>query len=73
MHELTNNIERDFVAWDNKTYDVYYTERSLLNRADGEIMRYRRICTQFYPEYAGTKRAGAHTTRREAKVGAGRR
>ena len=41
--------------WDNKVY----AERPLLNRADGEIMKFRNYCTQFYPEYRQrTARAG---------------
>ena len=35
------------MVWDNKMY----AERPLLNRADGEIMKFRNYCTQFYPEY----------------------
>ena len=47
MYEFKKNIEKDFVVWDNKAYK----DRPLLNRADGEIMKFRRYCTQFYPEF----------------------
>ena len=46
MYEFKKNIEKDFVAWDNKAY----IERTLLNLADGEIMRFRHFCRQFYPD-----------------------
>ncbi len=45
MHEFKKNIERDFMIWENKAYK----ERPLLNKADGDIARFRRYCTQFYP------------------------
>ena len=46
MYEFKKNIERDFMVWENKAY----RERPLLNGADGEIMKFRRYCTQFYPD-----------------------
>ncbi len=46
MHELTENIEKDFVVWDNKAY----TKRPLLNQAGGEIMNFRHVCRQGYPD-----------------------
>lgn len=45
MYELKKNIERDFMIWESKSYN----EHPLLNRADGEIMKFRQYCTQFYP------------------------
>ena len=50
MYEFKKNIEKDFVV-------RAYSERPLLNRADGEIMKFRRYCAQFYPEYGVNKRS----------------
>ncbi len=41
-------VEEDVVIWSRKRY----VERPLLNRADGEIVAYRRYCEQFYREQA---------------------
>ena len=41
-------VEEDIVIWSRKRY----VERPLLNRADGEIVAYRRYCEQFYKEQA---------------------
>jgi len=41
-------VEEDVVIWSRKRY----LERPLLNRADGEIIAYRRYCEQFYSEQA---------------------
>ena len=46
MYEFKKNIENDFMIWENKAYRPY----PLLNEADGEILNFRRYCTQFYPE-----------------------
>ena len=46
MYEFKKNIENDFMIWENKVYREY----PLLNEADGEILKFRRYCTQFYPE-----------------------
>ena len=45
MYEFKKNIENDFMIWENKTYREY----PLLNEADGDILRFRRFCMQFYP------------------------
>ena len=39
-------VDEDVVIWSRKRY----VERPLLNRADGEIVAYRRWCEQFYRE-----------------------
>ena len=44
MYEFKKNIERDFTIWENKAYREY----PLLNAADGNILQFRRYCTQFY-------------------------
>ena len=44
MYEFKKNIERDFVVWENKAYK----ERPLLNKADGDIMKFGRYCNQIY-------------------------
>ena len=46
MYEFKKNIENDFMIWENKAYRPY----PFLNDADGEILNFRRYCTQFYPE-----------------------
>ena len=46
LYEFKKNIERDFMVWENKAYREY----PLLNAADGDILQFRRYCTQFYPE-----------------------
>ena len=46
MYEFKKNIENDFMVWENKVYRPY----PLLNESDGEILKFRRYCTQFYPE-----------------------
>ena len=45
MYEFKKNIEKDFMIWENKAYN----ERPLLNKADGDILMFRRYCKQFYP------------------------
>lgn len=60
MYEFKKNIEKNFVVWDSKAY----RERPLLNRADGEIMKFRNYCAQFYPEQVG--RRGARADRQGA-------
>ncbi len=45
MYEFKRNIERDFMVWENKAYIEY----PLLTEADGEILKFRRYCQQFYP------------------------
>lgn len=45
MYEFKKNIERDFMVWENKSYNEY----PLLTRSDGDIIKFRRYCTQFYP------------------------
>ena len=55
MYEFKKNIENDFMVWENKAYRPY----PLLNEADGEILKFRRFCTQFYPE----SESGAASTR----------
>ena len=54
MYEFKKNIERDFMVWENKAYRQY----PLLNRAEGDILTFRRYCTQFYPESAAKMAAG---------------
>ena len=66
MYEFKKNIEKDFMVWDNKVY----AERPLLNRADGEIMKFRNYCTQFYPEYR-PRAARAGRPGRRAGTGSG--
>lgn len=44
MYEFRKNIERDFSVWENKAYREY----PLLNETDGNILQFRRYCTQFY-------------------------
>ena len=46
MYEFKKNIENDFMVWENKVYRPY----PLLIESDGEILKFRRCCTQFYPE-----------------------
>ena len=46
MYEFKKNIEKDFVVWDNQAY----TERPMLNQADGEIMKFRHLCREFYSD-----------------------
>ena len=48
LYEFKKNIERDFMVWENKSYN----ERPMLNKTDGDILKFRRDCTQFYPETA---------------------
>ena len=45
QYEFKQNIEADFMVWENKVYN----ERPMLNRADGDILKFRRYATQFYP------------------------
>ena len=52
MYEFKKHIEKDFTIWDNKAY----RERPLLSRADGELIKVRRFCTQLYPEYGAPAR-----------------
>ena len=46
MYEFRKNIERDFMVWENKAYK----ERPMLNKSDGDILKFRRYCRQFYPD-----------------------
>ena len=46
MYEFKKNIERDFMIWENKAYH----ERPQLNKADGDIFKFRHYCKQFYPD-----------------------
>ena len=46
MYEFRKNIERDFMIWENKAYH----ERPQLNKADGDIFKFRHYCKQFYPD-----------------------
>ena len=46
MYEFRKNIERDFMVWENKVYK----ERPMLNKSDGDILKFRRYCRQFYPD-----------------------
>ncbi len=48
LYEFKRKIERDFMVWENKSYN----ERPMLNKTDGDILKFRRYCTQFYPETA---------------------
>ncbi len=41
MQEFKKSIEKDFVVWDNKAY----SDLPLLNRADGQIMKFRKFRT----------------------------
>lgn len=45
MYEFKRNIERDFMVLENKAYNEYPP----LTEADGEILKFRRYCQQFYP------------------------
>lgn len=42
------DVRQDVVIWSRKRYEP----RPLLCRSDGEIIRYRRYCAQFYPDPA---------------------
>ena len=42
------DVHQDVVIWSRKQY----RPRPLLCRSDGEVMRYRRYCAQFYPDPA---------------------
>ena len=48
LYEFKRKIERDVMVWENKSYN----ERPMLNKTDGDILKFRRYCTQFYPETA---------------------
>ena len=43
-----HDVHQDVVIWSRKRYRA----RPLLCRSDGEILRYRRYCAQFYPDTA---------------------
>ena len=61
MYEFRKNIERDFMVWENKAYK----ERPMLNKSDGDILKFRRYCRQFYPDQPEGERGAA----RHAAVG----
>ena len=45
-------VSQDVVIWERK----HFRPRPRLNRADGEIIAYRRYCEQFYPEFRNVGR-----------------
>ena len=61
MYEFRKNIERDFMVWENKAYK----ERPMLNKSDGDILKFRRYCRQYYPDQPEGERGAA----RHAAVG----
>ena len=48
-------VNQDVVIWRRKRF----RPRPRLNRADGEIIAYRRYCEQFYPEFRNVGRSAA--------------
>ena len=51
----------DILVWENKAYK----ERPMLNKSDGDILKFRRYCRQFYPDQPD----GERNAPRQAAVG----
>ena len=51
----------DILVWENKAYK----ERPMLNKSDGDILKFRGYCRQFYPDQPDGERRAP----RQAAVG----
>ena len=50
MYEF-KKIGKDFMIWENKAYH----EHPMLNKADGDIFKFRHYCKQFYPDRSAVR------------------